>query len=126
MVIKLSFAFYLLLLFNIHITNYLSLLNIYWQLLFVTYIYTSQALISESILIRAGSRPLIESSRVYISLCRSIIEHIFVFTNGSFNNRFEHESSLNCSRVAQLVYTHNSRNWCWNGESLTIQSLPLA
>jgi len=44
---------------------------------------------------RAGSRALIESSRVYTSLCSLIIEHIFVFTNGSFNNRFEHESSLN-------------------------------
>jgi hypothetical protein len=50
--------------------------------------------IYESSLIRACSRTLTESSRVYTSLYRLIIELSFVFTNDSYNNRFEHESSL--------------------------------
>jgi len=58
------------------------------------YIYTSRALINESILIQAGSRALIESSWVYISFHRLIIEPNFVFTSSSFNNQFEYESSL--------------------------------
>jgi len=41
------------------------------------YIYTSRALINESILIRAGSRALVESNRVYTSLHRLIIEFYF-------------------------------------------------
>jgi hypothetical protein len=41
------------------------------------YIYTSRALINESILMRAGSRALVESSRVYTSLHRLIIEFDF-------------------------------------------------
>jgi hypothetical protein len=43
---------------------------------------------------RAGSRVLIESSRVYTSLDNLIIEPNFVFISSSFNNRFEHASSL--------------------------------
>jgi hypothetical protein len=35
-----------------------------------------------------------ELSRVYTNSYRLIIESNFVFTNGSFNNQFEHESSL--------------------------------
>jgi tRNA C32,U32 (ribose-2'-O)-methylase TrmJ len=54
--------------------------------LFLIYIYTSRALINESILIRVGSRALIESSRVYTSLHRLINEFDFVFTNSLFNN----------------------------------------
>jgi hypothetical protein len=54
----------------------------------------SQALINESILIRMGSRILIESSRIYTSLYRLIIEFDFVFRTNLFNNRFEHESNL--------------------------------
>jgi hypothetical protein len=45
-------------------------------------------------LIRVASRALIESSRVYTSLHRLIIEPNSVFMNSSFNNQFEHESSL--------------------------------
>jgi hypothetical protein len=57
-------------------------------------IYTNQAIISESILIWAGSQTLMESSRVYMSLYRLIIEPSFLFTNNPFNNQVEHESSL--------------------------------
>jgi tRNA C32,U32 (ribose-2'-O)-methylase TrmJ len=70
---------------------------LYYKISFIhiyIYTYTSRALINESILIRAGSRVLIESSRVYTSLHRLIIEFDFVFTSSSFNNRFEYESSL--------------------------------
>jgi len=53
-----------------------------------------RALISESIFIRAGSQALTDSSRVYTILYRLIIKPSFVFTNGSFNNRFEYDSCL--------------------------------
>jgi len=62
--------------------------TLYYKISYI-YIHTH-----ESILIRAGSRVLIESSRVYTSLHRLIIEFDFVFTSNSFNNRFKHESSL--------------------------------
>jgi hypothetical protein len=50
--------------------------------------------IHESILIWAGSRALIELNRVYKNLHRLIIGLNSVFTSSSFNNRFEHKSSL--------------------------------
>jgi hypothetical protein len=49
---------------------------------------------TESLLIRAGSRALIEPNRVYASLYHLIIKHNFVFISSSFNNRFEYELSL--------------------------------
>jgi hypothetical protein len=68
--------------------NKLYINKLIYNLLYI-YIY-----IYKLILIRAGSRALIESSRVYTSLYRFIIKLNFVFTCSSFNNRFEHESSL--------------------------------
>jgi hypothetical protein len=58
------------------------------------YIYMSRIIINELILIRVGLRVLIESSQVYTSLHRLIIEFDFLFTSNSFNNQFENESSL--------------------------------
>jgi hypothetical protein len=64
------------------------------KLIYKLFIYMSRALINKSILIRAGLGALIESSRVYTSLHRLIIESNSVFTNSLFNNRFEYESNL--------------------------------
>jgi hypothetical protein len=50
-----------------------------YSILFINILYykTSYIYIYESILIRAGSRALVESSRVYTSLHRLIIEFDF-------------------------------------------------
>jgi hypothetical protein len=69
--------------------NKLYINKLKYNLYIYIYIY-----IYESILIRAGSRALIGSSRVYTSLYRLIIELNFVFTTSSFNNRIEHKSNL--------------------------------
>jgi len=58
-------------------------INNYNQLIFIDhiyiyiYIYRSRALINESVLIRVGSRALVESSLVYTSLHRLIIKPNF-------------------------------------------------
>jgi hypothetical protein len=59
------------------LTYSILFINILYYKTSYIYIYTSRALINESILIRAGSRALIESSRVYTSLHRLIIEFDF-------------------------------------------------
>jgi hypothetical protein len=69
--------------------------------------------IHESILIRSGLRALIESSRIYKIFYRLIIELNFVFTNNSFNNRFEndfcstswpYDKKLTTTRSSSLIY----------------------
>jgi hypothetical protein len=80
------FYFILFLIYKfLYIINYIQL--IYIDNFYYIYIF-------ESIFIRTGSQASIESRQIYTSLFRLIIELDFVFTNSSFNNQFEHESSL--------------------------------
>jgi len=85
-----------------------------------THARASQALINGLILIRAGSRALIELIRIYTNLHRLIIEPNFVFTSSSFNNQFEHEpslfepisSKLTSSSARLYPYLHEKKRKC--------------